>query len=63
MTAARAGQGDRPGLLERLLAAVRPQFRDELLVPDPANPVLGWKICAAAGLWPAGAYQDHVRCA
>ena len=49
MTAARAGQGDRPGLLERLLAAVRPQFRDKLLVPDPADPVLGWKICAAAG--------------
>lgn len=49
MTATLAGQGDRPGLLERLLAAVRPQFRDVLLAPDSADPVLGWKICAAAG--------------
>ncbi len=36
------------GLLEKLVAAVRPEFRTELLAPGPGDPVLGWKICAAA---------------
>jgi len=37
------------GLLERLVAAVRPEFRVELLLPDQDDPVLGWKACAVAG--------------
>ncbi|CAL9674035.1 hypothetical protein SUDANB15_07625 (plasmid) [Streptomyces sp. enrichment culture] len=39
----------RPGLLEKLLAAVRPEFRVDLLVPDADDPVLGWKRCPVAG--------------
>jgi hypothetical protein len=35
------------GLLEKLVAAVRPEFRNELLAPASGDPVLGWKICAA----------------
>jgi integrase len=31
------------------VAAVRPEFRAEVLVPDPADPVLGLKLCAVAG--------------
>ena len=38
----------RAGLLERLVAAVRPEFRDEMLAPGPGDPVLGWRICSAA---------------
>jgi integrase len=38
----------RAGLLERLVAAVRPEFRVELLAPAPGDPVLGWKICGSA---------------
>jgi integrase len=37
------------GLLERLMAAVRPEFRVELLRPDQDDPVLGWKACAVGG--------------
>jgi integrase len=37
--------GARPGLLEKLLAAVRPEFRAEVLVPDPEDPVLGRRAC------------------
>jgi integrase len=37
------------GLLEKLLAAVRPEFRAEILVPPQDDPVLGWEACAVAG--------------
>jgi integrase len=40
-----ADAGDRSGLLEKLLAAVRPEFRVDVLVPDPADPVIGFKQC------------------
>jgi hypothetical protein len=41
--------GARPGLLEKLLAAVRPEFRAEVLVPDPEDPVLGRRTCLVEG--------------
>jgi hypothetical protein len=37
------------GLLEKLLAAVRREFRADILVPDPDDPVLGRRECPAAG--------------
>jgi hypothetical protein len=37
------------GLLEKLLAAVRLEFRADVLLPSPEDPVLGWKPCPAAG--------------
>jgi hypothetical protein len=37
------------GLLEKLLAAVRPEFRADLLVPSQDDPVLGWDDCAVPG--------------
>jgi integrase len=37
------------GLLEQLMAAVRPEFRVELLLPDQNDPVLGWKPCVVSG--------------
>jgi hypothetical protein len=36
----------RAGLLEKLLAAVRPEFREDMLVFDPADPVFGGTLCA-----------------
>jgi integrase len=33
----------------RLLAVLRPQFADEVIVPDPDDPVLGGARCAVAG--------------
>lgn len=37
------------GLLERLVAAVRPQFRGEVLAFGFADPVLGGQVCQVAG--------------
>lgn len=37
------------GLLEKLLAAVRPQFRVDVYVPDPQDRVLGTNLCAVPG--------------
>ena len=37
------------GLLERLLAAVRIEFRADILVPGPDDPVLGRPACPAGG--------------
>ncbi len=37
------------GLLERLMAAVRPEFRAEDLVFDPRDPVFGGPPCAVSG--------------
>jgi integrase len=36
-------------LLEKLLAALRPEFRAEVLLPDPDDPVLGYTGCAVQG--------------
>ncbi|HEX2810531.1 MAG TPA: hypothetical protein VHN80_30580, partial [Kineosporiaceae bacterium] len=45
-----AGLGGWPvGLLAKLMAAVRPQFRAEDLVFDPRDPVFGGPACAVAG--------------
>src|SRR5439155_3131085 len=41
--------GGRAGLLGKLMAAVRPEFRVDVLAPAADDPVLGWKVCAAAG--------------
>ena len=38
-----------PGLLEKLLAAARPEFRADVLVFDPADPVFGGDLCLAGG--------------
>ncbi len=40
--AARAGRGR---LTQTLMAAVRPEFRADVLVPDPDDPVLGRRAC------------------
>ena len=37
------------GLLEKLMAAVRPEFRAEDLVFDPRDPVFGGPLCAVSG--------------
>ncbi|MGH7735523.1 MAG: hypothetical protein ACREOE_17975, partial [Gemmatimonadales bacterium] len=34
------------GLLEKLVAAVRPEFREDTLGFDPADPVFGGTSCA-----------------
>ncbi|MGH3905112.1 MAG: tyrosine-type recombinase/integrase [Pseudonocardiaceae bacterium] len=39
----------RPGLLEKLVGAVRPEFRVEVLVPDADDAVLGVKPCTVVG--------------
>ena len=45
---AESGQYRVPGgLLEKLMAAVRPEFRSDELVFDPADPVFGGAICRA----------------
>ena len=41
--------GGPAGLLEKLLAAVRPEFRADVLVFDPADPVFGGDLCASGG--------------
>jgi hypothetical protein len=38
-----------PGLLEKLMAAVRPEFRGEVLVFDPRDPVFGGPACRVSG--------------
>ncbi len=38
-----------PGLLEKLAAAVRPEFRADVLVFDPADPVFGGDLCRVDG--------------
>ena len=44
-----AGQAlARPGLLEQLMAVVRPEFRTEIYVPDPGDPVFIAGECAVA---------------
>ena len=40
---------ERGGLLEKLMAVVRPEFRVEVYLPDPDDPVLGRRRCAVAG--------------
>ena len=51
-SAASAAAGQRagsPGLLEKLAAAVRPEFRADVLVFDPADPVFGGDPCVVDG--------------
>lgn len=38
-----------PGLLEKLMAAVRPEFRSDVLVFDPRDPVFGGPPCRVDG--------------
>ena len=47
--AAKAPASGRAGLLEKLMAAVRPEFRHDIFVPDQDDPVLGWTPCFVAG--------------
>ena len=55
--AALPGSGCQPGrpvgLLEKLIAAVRPEFRTDVLVFDPRDPVFGGPACAAGCQRPA----------
>ena len=54
--AASAGQYRAPaGLREKLMAAVRPEFRVDELAFDPADPVFGGAICRVARLPPDSA--------
>jgi integrase len=46
---AAAAEPAAPGLLEKLLAAVRIEFRADVLVPEPGDPVLGRPACPAGG--------------
>jgi integrase len=39
----------RSGLLEKLMAGVRPEFRAEVLLPDPSDPLLGVQLCVIDG--------------
>jgi hypothetical protein len=36
----------RTGLLEKLVGAVCPEFRADVLTPASNDPILGWKTCA-----------------
>jgi len=48
--AAGAGQyRDPAGLLEKLMAAVRPEFRADELAFDPADSVFGGAVCQVTG--------------
>ncbi|MGW1055561.1 hypothetical protein ACWDBD_44685 [Streptomyces sp. NPDC001118] len=49
VTSLPTGPLGRSGLLEKLRAAVRPEFRVDVLVPDADDPVLGWKRCPIPG--------------
>lgn len=42
-----APDGSRRGLLEKLLAAVRPEFRADILFFEPGDPVFGMSVCLA----------------
>lgn len=48
------GTGLVPGLLEKLLAEVRPEFRAEVLVIDRRDPVFGGERCLVPGCERAG---------
>jgi len=52
-----------PGLLERLLGAVRPEFRVDVYVPAPGDPVLGRPRCSVPGCdrsgWEYGLCSGH----
>ena len=54
-----------PGLLGKLVAAVRPEFRADVLVFDPADPVFGRGVCVVEGCgWRvhgSGMCQGHLR--
>jgi integrase len=51
------------GLLEKLMAAVRPEFRGGILVFDPAGPVFGGAACRVPGCgrtaWAVGMCHGH----
>ena len=49
MTDTLLSPASRPGLLGKLMAAVRPQFRADELVFDPADPVFGGGTCRVEG--------------
>ena len=49
MTASSSRATDRASLLEHLMAVVRPEFRVDVLVPAPTDPVLGVADCAVPG--------------
>jgi hypothetical protein len=49
------------GLLEKLMAAVRPEFRADVLVFDPADPVFGRGVCLVEGV--AGGACTAAGCA
>jgi integrase len=44
-----AGETVLPGLLAKLMSTVRPEFRADVLIPDPADPVFGARPCRVAG--------------
>jgi hypothetical protein len=48
------------GLLEKLVAAVRPEFRADVFIPDPADPVFGGR---RAGSTAAAARPGRAACA
>jgi hypothetical protein len=53
------------GLLGKLLAVVRPEFRVEVYLPGPDDPVLGWPVCSVPGCdrsrWQHGLCASHSR--
>jgi hypothetical protein len=52
----------RPGLLEQLMAVVRPEFRAEVYVPDPGDPVFAAGECAVAGCDRTAVSTRHRLC-
>ena len=50
----------RAGLLGQLIAAIRPEFRTDVLVIAPDDPVLGYKVCAVDSC--TGPVHEHGIC-
>ena len=48
---------DHPGLLSRLMAAVRPEFRSDELVFDPQDPIFGGPLCRVDSCGRTGRYR------
>jgi integrase len=63
--AGEASGAGRAGLLAKLVAAVRPEFRAEVLVFDPADPVFGGPPCRVSGCarvgWQRGLCDGHYQ--
>jgi integrase len=60
-TAVIISAGAQAGLLEKLVAAVQPEFRADVLVFDPADPVFGGSACLVGGCGRTARYVGMCR--